>query len=66
MAEEYAETKEEINRIRKDRLRVLDQECSTKRDLDLSKARLEKCSQYLENCFDSDPEVELIMLRART
>jgi len=65
MAEEYAETKEEINRIRKDRLRVLDQECSTKRDLDLSKARLEKCSQYLENCFDSDPEVELIMLRAR-
>lgn len=65
MAEEYAETTEEIKRIRKGKLWVLDKECSIKRDLDLSKARLETCSQYLKNCFDADPEVELIMLRAR-
>lgn len=63
MAEEYAEGSDDLLKLSKVRISVLDRECSVLSDLETSKDRLKVCEEFLAH--NDDLDIEVITLRAR-
>ena len=63
MAEEYAEGRDDLLKLSKARISVLDRECSVLSDLEKSEDRLKECDEFLAH--NDDLDIEVITLRAR-
>ena len=63
MAEEYAEGRDDLLKLSKVRISVLDRECSVLSDLKKSEYRLKVCEEFLAH--NDDLDIEVITLRAR-
>ncbi len=63
MAEEYAEGRDDLLKLSKARISVLDRECSVLSDLEKSEKRLKVCEEFLAH--NDDLDIEVITLRAR-